>query len=123
MPAFPVLREVVVVEMISPTAVPDGGGHVDPTDDANWTVYCTRRANVVGTGSREQVSPDMSQMTTLNSYRVTLRYDPTSVAIGTKMRFRWAPGEGSPTRTLNISGCHDPDGTRRQLIFDCVERR
>jgi head-tail adaptor len=114
-----ILREIVRIEKLRPTAVSDAGGHVDATVEANWIEHCTRRAQVIGMGVREVPSPDGQEMKAQEVMRVKLRWDAIAAATRAKMRVQWLSAAGAPRR-LNIVGCYDPAGERRTLVLDCL---
>jgi len=114
-----ILREIIRIEKLRPTAASDAGGHVDPDVQANWVEHCTRRAQVLEMGVREQQSPDNNEIKTLTVIRVKLRWDAIAAATNGKMRGNWLNAIGG-ARRLNIQGVYDPDGDRRQLFVECL---
>lgn len=65
----------------SPGGTPDAGGHVDLTDDANWTTMGTIKANFITRGSREgrvfdQVQAEVSHIVETRSSRFSRSIHP-----------------------------------------------
>lgn len=109
----------VLVERLKRSAVPDGGGHIDETDDTNWETASDVGTNgllwasVVPRGSREffrgeQVAADIT-------HQVQVLY-PAAKTIGPKYRLRLNG------RKLNIAEPpRNIDEENHTLVFACVE--
>ena len=103
----------VTLQKPNPTATPDASGHVDLSQDVNWTtvkaVYGTPKTR----GGREnflfnQVQAEVSSIWDFKYSGVTKQIEPT---------WRLALG----TRRLNISAVFDVDERREIIRCYCIE--
>lgn len=114
MPKTGDLNRRITIEQPDPNATAGGFGHVDLTDDANWTTYAERWAKKATTGSREFERARQTQAEL--AARFTLRFDNETKAITPEMRV--IDEDGS---TLPILGAYDPDGLKTDLVIDCKQ--
>lgn len=92
----------------------DNYGEIDLNDDANWTVFASRFAQVLDKGSREvfrarQIMADISHIVRMHS-------DPQTRKINPKMRLLL---DG---RKLNIRSARDRNEQHVEIELECQEK-
>ncbi len=108
------LRYQVIIEKPKASSTEDGTGHIDLNDDANWVEVCRRFANPQSLGGSEVVIND--KIVAIGRWSVEMRYDRLTSEMTTPYRIRY---DG---RKLNIQSVSDPDGRKRRLFVDCIEK-
>jgi head-tail adaptor len=110
------LRYPITVQQPRKATPKDEFGHTNTKLDANWTEFCSRRAEVVATGAREVVSPEGDVLFAFTLYTIRVRYDNQTKQINPKMRVLFED------KILNLETCHDPNGTKTQILMTAIEQ-
>lgn len=105
------LDKKITVEQLTGTA--DESGHIDESDDANWSTHCERWASFRSAGSREyfkakQVHADLTHL-------LRCRFDDTTKSITPKMRIKFNG------RILQIKSAVNVDESNVVIEIACVE--
>ena len=107
-------RHPVVIERESPVSEQDNVGHVDLSDDSNWTKFLSTRARVMTVGGREfvraqQIRADLSSL-------LRIRYSTRAAQITSQMRIR------HKGRKLNILSVFDVNDAGVEIELACKEQ-
>lgn len=103
----------VVIER--PNTTGDAAGHVDLSDDSNWTEVGKRWAAFVTRGGREARVFDQVQAET--SHIIELQSDSLTRTIIPKWRLKLG------TRKFNISAAYDVDENRKRVRVEATEAK
>lgn len=115
-------RHRFIVEQPKKAALPGNEGHVDQTEEANWTFFCAAWFSMKNVGVREVPSPDSEQTIVLATYLLETAFDTKTSQIDDTMRLVRKRDPGPPLY-LNVEKAFDPDLRRRQIMLTCVEKR
>lgn len=109
------LNKRVTVERLRPSLTPDAAGHIDETNDANWSPVQKVWAQFITRGSREFFRGD--QMASEITHQITIRYSKAAKEFTTKMRLRMSDG-----RKFNIAGpLQNRNEENRWFVFPAIE--
>lgn len=98
-----------------PKTTPDNAGHVDLSQDSNWTEVGKRWASMTTRGGRESRVFDQVQAEV--SHLIGLPYDSLTKTIIPKWRLKMG------TRRFNITAAYDVDEERRTIRVEATEAR
>lgn len=98
----------------SPAGTPGASGHVDLSDDDNWTTVSSLLwGKFVTTTGRE--AQGLQQVEGQRNHKLEFAYQSTLVDVTPKSRLKLG------SRVLNITAIYDPDGSRKKIHVDCTE--
>jgi head-tail adaptor len=111
----PRLTDRVTIEKPDPAATAGAGGHVDLSDDDNWTTVASRYASVRTRGGLEARAAEQTQG--VNLLMVEMRSDPVTRTIQPNWRLKL------DTRVFNIEAAYDIDNAKQFVRCEVKEPR
>ncbi len=107
-------NQLIAVQRLKSSVIPDTSGHVDESNPANWETFTKQWANVMPRGSREFFRKE--EVSAEVTHQVEMLFNSESKQISQKMRIMLRG------RTLNVAEPpRNTDENNHSLIFACIE--